>query len=70
MPKKTKQYGWQCSECDIDKEGTSVEESNISVVKGPRASQLRVNPRFSLGTCFVKAMDKLALGYWVQIVIT
>jgi len=45
MPKKTKQYGWQCSECD-EKSENAVDAKNVTVT-GPRASRLRTNPRMS-----------------------
>lgn len=47
MPKKTKQYGWQCSECD--KGDPSVQISNLAPpqaidLEAPRASRTRGQP--------------------------
>merc|ERR1740128_1385749 len=41
MPKKTKQYGWQCSECDKDpSEPFSFDQLHVDV-EAPRASRKR-----------------------------
>ena len=47
MPKKTKQYGWQCSECD--RGDPSVQISNLAPpqaidLEAPRASRTRGQP--------------------------
>ena len=41
MPKKTKQYGWQCSECDKDPGVTPISATPQVDLEAPRSSRAR-----------------------------
>ena len=77
MPKKTKQYGWQCSECD--RGDPSVQISNLAPpqaidLEAPRASRTRgqhsrVNS-IILSMCSVLEFERRVLKQLLQLQAT
>ena len=47
MPKKTKQWGWQCSECDKEPDMHPISFTPQIDIEAPRASRNRGQPKTS-----------------------
>ena len=77
MPRKTKQYGWQCSECD--KGDPSVQISNLAPpqaidLEAPKASRNRGQPirlnSIILSMCINSLIDKFRKIIYLQVTQT
>jgi len=51
MPKKTKQWGWQCSECDKEPDMHPISYTPQIDIEAPRASRNRGNPKTNSLLC-------------------